>query len=713
MPPRTRSSGTQRSSARDLASSPMTKGKNRLKKKASSPTSTAAEDALPKCLVPGRNMLSTEPGALTWLHFDNHECRQFCRLFDATEVAQMEDRMIMAIAREAAPYFRDFRDRFPDTTAEIEMFLWSVVAAATPLSQCFPSAFSIDPSIEPTEDNPYPIDEFYCTPLLWVRPTGEHRALVRSTYGANATAFNSDFQIPHVVPVPTVYSLPDSDDEEEADRKVADAEEAAGDESGSELGVLRPGSSARLTHKTQPAPSSTTKAEGSSKSVSASTSKPGGTIHVKKEGAASVKTPATPTAQNRPVPKPAYCGTPSSTAAHFLPSKAGRKCPQVEIHTQGRPPSVETERPEQKPPKRGRDPDTTSSRKAAKAHAAALPPAGEREIDPATHLEVVPHDAVAELTDGSLPDENTIACGTCAARGRTCERNSLNSACDYCARGGQVCTFTRSPEGFHQILESLRPLMDLSGGALASVVMSAAQARRDMVQQYAMLARAAHNFDRLCTEVVVLFNHQSSVLPLSHLEQMFEDPEDIQMLRALSDRAAEASSRKALEAAYRHERAVTTSGPDSNGLTYYARHNRDSTARPSQVSALRGSEHLSSHIFANATGASLSDIDRVPSPDNESLVPKPEPGTSSVQGTSHVRFEQPPIATMSVASNSPPPSPDGLPSGNPVAPHTPVVSRQPTIRQFFTLTPAHKRVPGGVQPMEGVVGGEGSHAASG
>jgi hypothetical protein len=83
----------------------MTKGKARSKKKASSPTSTVADDTLPKCLVPGRNMLSTEPGALTWLHFDNLECRQLCRLFDATEVAQMEDRMIMSIAREAAPYF--------------------------------------------------------------------------------------------------------------------------------------------------------------------------------------------------------------------------------------------------------------------------------------------------------------------------------------------------------------------------------------------------------------------------------------------------------------------------------------------------------------------------------------------------------------------------------------------------------------------------------
>jgi hypothetical protein len=73
---------------------------------------------------------------------------------------------------------RDFCDRFSDTTAELEMFLWLVIAAATPLAKRFPSAFSIDPSVESTEDNPYPIDEFYCTSLLWVRPTGERRALV-------------------------------------------------------------------------------------------------------------------------------------------------------------------------------------------------------------------------------------------------------------------------------------------------------------------------------------------------------------------------------------------------------------------------------------------------------------------------------------------------------------------------------------------------------
>jgi hypothetical protein len=166
--------------------------------------------------------------------------------------------------------------------------------------------------------------------------------------------------------VPTVYSLPDSDEEEEADRKVGDAEDAAGDESGSESGALRPGSSARLTLKTQPAPSSPMKAEGSSMSASASTSKPGGTIHVKKDGAASGKTPATSTTLNCPMPKPAYRGAPSSTAAPPSPeakhlfnderlpdssSKAGCKRPRVEIHTQGRPPSVETERLEQKPPK--------------------------------------------------------------------------------------------------------------------------------------------------------------------------------------------------------------------------------------------------------------------------------------------------------------------------------------------------------------------------
>jgi hypothetical protein len=67
---------------------------------------------------------------------------------------------------------RDFHDRFSDTTAELEMFLWSVIAAATPLSKRFPDVFSIDPSVESTEDNPYPINKFYCMPLLWVRPTG-------------------------------------------------------------------------------------------------------------------------------------------------------------------------------------------------------------------------------------------------------------------------------------------------------------------------------------------------------------------------------------------------------------------------------------------------------------------------------------------------------------------------------------------------------------
>ncbi|KAJ7787131.1 hypothetical protein B0H14DRAFT_3505935 [Mycena olivaceomarginata] len=356
---------------------------------------------------------------------------------------------------------------------------------------------------------------------------------------------------------------------------------------------------------TQPAPSSLVKSEGASKSASTSTSKPRGTIHVKKEGAASGKTPATPTALSHPTPKATYHSAPSSVAASPTPdakhlfndeclpdssSKTSHQHPQVELHTQSRPPSVETEQLEQK------------SSKAAKVHAAALPPAGERpmrDVDPATHLEVVPHDAVAELTNGSLSN---------------CEHTMLITA---------------------------------------------------------------HNFDCLCTKVVVLFNHPSSVLPLLHLEQMFEDPEDIQMLHVLSGRATEASSRKALEASYRHERPVTTSGPDSNRLTYYARHHCDAFVRHSTMSALCGSEHLSPKS----------------SPTPLSMVPKQKPATSSVQRTSHVHFEQPPITTMSVASNSPPPSPDGLPSGNLVAPHTP-------------------RATGDAQPMEGVIGGEGSHAVS-
>ncbi|KAJ7683920.1 hypothetical protein B0H14DRAFT_3534891 [Mycena olivaceomarginata] len=485
-------------------------------------------------------MQSTEPGALTWLHFDNLECRQLCRLFDATEVAQMEDRLIMSIAREAAPYFRDFRDR----------------------------AFSIDPSIEPTEDNPYPIDEFYLHPaalgfappantVLYVLPTAPMRLrLIRTS------------KFHHVVPVPTVYSLPDSDDEEEADRKVGDAEDAAGDES---------------------APSSPTKAEGSSKSASASTSKPGGTIHVKKEGAASVKTPATSMTLTVPCPSRPIAGAPSSTAApptpeakqlfddELLPdssSKPASKRPQVEIYTQGRPPSLETEQLEQKHQRhRGRDPEANSSRKAAKAHAAALPPAGERDVDPATHLEVVPHDAVAELTDGSLPDENTIACGTCAAR-----------------EAAKSARSPAPPRAFHQILESLRPLI---GFKRRCACLGRHVCRSSSAGHGAALRHAHTRWPTTSTASAprswCCSNHQSSVLPLSHLEQMFEDPEDIQMLRELSERAAEASFQEIFGGVVSPRTAGDHLWSDSSGFTYYARHKpRDSTVRPSKVSDLLG-----------------------------------------------------------------------------------------------------------------------------
>ncbi|KAJ7797738.1 hypothetical protein B0H14DRAFT_2618593, partial [Mycena olivaceomarginata] len=232
---------------------------------------------------PGETCFLPSPGALTWLHFDNHECRQLCRLFDATEGRA-----------NGGPRNHVYCPRGPPRTSAIFAIAfqtppqnWKCSCGRSSLLQLLSpnasqAAFSIDPSVESTEDNPYPIDEFYCTPLLWVRPTGERRDLVTRRRRTGRWGM----------------------------RRMR-----RGDESGSESGAFRPGSSTRPSRKTQPASSSTTNAEGSSKSASASTSKPGGTIHVKKEGAAILKTPATPTAQNRPTPKAAYRGAPSSTVA--------------------------------------------------------------------------------------------------------------------------------------------------------------------------------------------------------------------------------------------------------------------------------------------------------------------------------------------------------------------------------------------------------------
>ncbi|KAJ7702520.1 hypothetical protein B0H14DRAFT_3527255 [Mycena olivaceomarginata] len=718
MSPRTRSAANKRSPTPDSDS--MAKSKTRSKKKATSPASTVADDSLPKCLVPGRTILATAPGALTWLNFDNYDCRQLCRLFDATEAAQMEERLLTTILRNAAPYFRDFRTRFPETTAEQDRFLWSVSVAAAPLSQRFPSAFSAQPSVAATEDDPYPVDAFYCTPLLDVRPSKARRAFVRSTYGENTSAFSSDFQIPHVELVPVAYTLSDSDEEEEeADREVGKEGEAEGNASENESGALRTGSSARPTQKTQTAPSSTAKSEGALSLPSASTSKPG-TIFVKKDGGSSGKASKAPAKQERPKPRGAYRGAKPSTppAANLFDDEARASSskttadnrPVYALSSQGRPPSEDVAELAKPPAKRGRAHSPQPSRKSAKTRAEANPPAGEkdkpdpRHVDAPLGLEVVQHDAVVEFTSPALPHRCTIACATCIARGKTCARDGFGTPCDHCSNGNQACSFKRSPVDFHRTLEFLRPLVNLGGGALGSAVLSAVQARRDLNEHFLWLARATHNYDQMCTEVVVLFRRQRELLPEAHLEEMFEDPA----------RSLQQASPAELELLYHQEHPRSAPPAGKPVPHYFTRSNFDHVETPSDLNQVPGVEHLSHGIFAGTSGASLSEIARAPSPDAKIMVPKQEPPSSSVQGTSHVRFDDvPPIATMPEAPASPPRSNNTSSAGNPVAPHTPVGSRQPSIRKFFTPTPAHKRVPGDVQPMEGVVGGKGSHAASG
>ncbi|KAJ7300647.1 hypothetical protein DFH08DRAFT_828243, partial [Mycena albidolilacea] len=675
MPPRTRSSGTKRSSAPKRFPTPesdsMPKPKTRSKKKATSPASTVADNSLPKCLVPGRTILATAPGALTWLHFDNYDCRQLCRLFDATEAAQMEERLLMTILRNAAPYFRDFRTRFPETTAEQDRFLWSVSVAAAPLSQRFPSAFSAQPSVAPTEDDAYPVDAFYCTPLLDVRPSKARRAFVRSTYGENTSAFSSDFQIPHVELVPVAYTLSDSDEEEEeADREEGNEGEAEGNASENESGALRTGSSARPTQKTQPAPSSMKKSEGAPSLPGASTSKPG-TIFVKNEGGSSSKTLKTPAKQDRPKPKGAYRGARLTTppASNLFDDEARASSSKTTVDTrpvfaqssQGRPPSEDVAELEKPSTKRVRAPSPQTSRKSAKTRAEANPHAGEqdkpnpRHVDAPLGLEVVPHNAVVEFTTPALPHRCSIACATCIARGKTCARDGFGTPCDHCSNGNQSCSFKRSPMDFHRTLEFLRPLVNLGGGALGSAVLSAVQARRELNEHFLWLARAAHNYDRLCTEVVVLFRRQRELLPEAHLEEMFEDPADIQLLNDLEARSLQHASAAELELLYQQDHPRSAPPAGKPALHYFTRSHPDHVDIPSDLHQIPGVQGLSHGIFADPSGTSLSDIARAPSPDAQPEVPQQKPPPLSVQGTSNARFvDVPPIATMPEAPASPP-----------------------------------------------------------
>jgi hypothetical protein len=236
------------------------------------------------------------------------------------------------------------------------------------------------------------------------------------------------------------------------------------------------------------------------------------------------------------------------------------------------------------------------------------------------------------------------------------------------------------------------------------------QARCDLIEHFLWLAHAAHNYDWLCTEVVVLFRRQCKLLPEAHLEEMFKDPEDIQLLNDLEECSLQQDSAAELELLYHQDHPHSAPPAGKLALHYYTRSNANHVETPSDLLQVPGVHG----IFTDPSGASLLEIACAPSPDSQVVVPKLEPTSSSVQGTSRVRFDNiPPIATMPKAPASPPCSADASSAGNSVALHTPVGLHQSSIRKFFVATPVRKRDPGGIQPMEGVVCGDDSHAASG
>jgi hypothetical protein len=154
------------------------------------------------------------------------------------------------------------------------------------------------------------------------------------------------------------------------------------------------------------------KSEGASLLPSASKSKPGSTVYVKKDGGSSSKIPTTPMAQNRLKPKAAHHGahTPTPTVENLFNNEArtsssktsSGKHPVYTLSSHGRPPSVDIEEHEKQSSKvcslvfylthlliffqRGRAPSLQPPRKSAKTRADANPPAGETDKPDPCHI---------------------------------------------------------------------------------------------------------------------------------------------------------------------------------------------------------------------------------------------------------------------------------------------------------------------------------------
>ncbi|KAJ7800995.1 hypothetical protein B0H13DRAFT_2390185 [Mycena leptocephala] len=431
----------------------------------------------------GETLKSSDPRAAVWAFFDNDACRRLVPLFNEDVIEASPSKTVATILREALPHFQSYSHKKPALLHEHVAFLYAALRAAQ---------FSI---------------------AAHPKHVKEHEVIdIVNVYSSQAKDIWRKYGIPAVLPgfiIPRVAApmsggFAASDDEMDDGPSVPDVDNesvvAYQDDEDDE--------------EEEPAPK-----------------------HPRREVAALQSSPAQPVASSSRIPLPKM-----SIPYVVVPSDEHKRKhdPQLSSYRpQPLPSPPPVPAPAYAPPAQPMVPETPHTLRLDMLHEMLLCPPGswvKLNAQPLPATQLVPTSFVQDGLVPALYSQAPFKCHSCIVLNKLCHSRGMNVPCEECNSSKHKCSIIPSPVRFLQNLEELRPMMNLGPEVLSRTLLNTIELRRDCDLVYSQLVRLTHRFELSLDEVVLRFSNMDDVLPEDYVHFGFENPADVDLLRALSDR---------------------------------------------------------------------------------------------------------------------------------------------------------------------------------
>ncbi|KAJ7892026.1 hypothetical protein B0H13DRAFT_2529437 [Mycena leptocephala] len=166
---------------------------------------------------------------------------------------------------------------------------------------------------------------------------------------------------------------------------------------------------------------------------------------------------------------------------------------------------------------------------------------------PLPAVQLVPSSFIQDGLAPSLYSSAPIKCITCIILKKKCVSRGHGRSCKECNTKKHNCSTVSDPARFLQMVEDLRPMINLGPEALSRALKHAIELRRDCDQLYMQLIRLLTRLDDATDEIVLRFSNMHDLLPSNFVPFFFEDSADVAQLEQMMYRMRQFHPHPSLE----------------------------------------------------------------------------------------------------------------------------------------------------------------------